>query len=170
MMYTSPRLESEEAARSQVEHLPQLTLGHENCSNSRRKYVSGHQREQTLWQTDDCNTIAIAHKMKVSSLCNSQSNALHQTRGRKLLWYWVLLVQKVAGACDLVVKVVAGCFIIISLYDTHREKWCSSLARMRIKSLNCWSLLLLCSRIGASLVLASSTPSLPLIPAINRTA
>ena len=92
-------------------------------------------------------------------------------RGRKLLWYWVLLVRKVAGipcVCDLVV-IVIGWFIIL-LYNSDSEEWCSSLARMRIKSLNRWSLLLLCSGISPSLVLGSSTPSLPLMPAINRTA
>ena len=96
-------------------------------------------------------------------------------RGRKLLWYWVLLVRKVAGiprVCDLVVIVIAVWFIISSLYDSDSEEWCSSLAkRMRIKSLNRWSLFLLCSGISPSLVLAFFTPSLPLIQAIiNRTA
>ena len=41
-MYTSPKFESEEAARSQVEPLEihlQLILGHENCSNGRQKYM-----------------------------------------------------------------------------------------------------------------------------------
>ena len=92
--------------------------------------------------------------------------------GRKLLWYWVLLVWKVAGiprVCDLVVLVVAGCFII-ALYNSNSEGWCSSLARMQTKSLNRWSLLPLTSGISPSLVLASFTPSLPLIPVINHTA
>ena len=44
-------------------------------------------------------------------------------RVRKLLWYWVLLVQKVTGipcVCDLVVVVFADWFII-SLYDSNSE-------------------------------------------------
>ena len=43
MMYTSPKFEFEEEARSQVEHLqnqPRLILGHGNCSNGWRKYMS----------------------------------------------------------------------------------------------------------------------------------
>ena len=93
-------------------------------------------------------------------------------RERKLLqWCWVLLVLKVAGIprfCYLVVIVVAG-WLIISLYDSDSEECRSSLARMRNISLNRWSLLL-CSGISPSLVLASFTPSLPLIPVINHTA
>ena len=82
----------------------------------------------------------------------------------------MLLVWKVAGiphACDLVVMVIIGWFIT-SLYDSDSEELCSSLTRMRIKSLNSWSLLL-CSGISPSLVLTSSTHSLPLIPARNYT-
>ena len=67
---------------------------------------------------------------------------------------------------DLVVIVVVGWFIIILFYDSDSEEWCSSLARLCIKRLNCWSLILLCSGIRASIVLASSTPSLLLIPAL----
>ena len=52
MMYTSPMFVTEEAARSQVEHIqiqPRLTLEHRNCSNGgSQKYVSGLQHEQTL--------------------------------------------------------------------------------------------------------------------------
>ena len=42
MMYTSPKFESEEAARSQGEHLqnqPRQIFGHRNCSNDWRKYL-----------------------------------------------------------------------------------------------------------------------------------
>ena len=49
MLYISPKFDSEEAARSLVEPLqiqPGLILGHGNCSNGGRKYVSGLQYEQ----------------------------------------------------------------------------------------------------------------------------
>ena len=62
--------------------------------------------------------------------------------------------------CDLIVIVVAG-WLIISMYNSDSEEWCSSLARMRIKSLNRWSLLILCSGVSPSLVLASSTTPPP---------
>ena len=42
MMYTSPKFKSEEAARSQAEHLPnlsRLTLGHEKSSNGEWKHM-----------------------------------------------------------------------------------------------------------------------------------
>ena len=55
-------------------------------------------------------------------------------RGRKLLWYRMLLVRKVVEIphfCGLVAIVIVGWFVI-SLYDPDSEEWCSSLAK-RIK-------------------------------------
>ena len=73
----------------------------------------------------------------------------------------MLLVRKVAGiprVCDFVLIVVVGRFII-SLYDSNSEEWCFSIAKMYIKKLNRWFLLLR-SEICPSLVFASSTQAI----------
>ena len=48
MMYTLLKLSQTKLQKSQVEPLqiqPRLMLGHENCSNGGRKYVSGLEHE-----------------------------------------------------------------------------------------------------------------------------
>ena len=84
MMYTSPKFESEEAAKSQVERLQNQQQPMFGCHGGQLPPVHGaepgRQHELTDITTSTGGAIAIVQSMQISKSCNSQSNALHQPR------------------------------------------------------------------------------------------